>query len=194
MEKYIKNLIVSLAIVISILLLANASVFASQYGEEEEEIDFEFSKKVHFEGDDDWKDRITGVDENDTVEFRIKIKNVGDKEVDEMKIEDFLPDEMFRVGGSGLTEYWNNFEPGETKEFIIEAKVESEEFDRDDDFEKCVVNEAELRYDDDFIDDDFATVCYGTVPEKLPDTGYNSVLAPLGLALIALGSFIKKRS
>ena len=99
---------------------------------------FDISKKVRIEGNDEWKDKVTDVEEDDVVEFKVKVKNEGEVEVDHMKMKDSLPDEMERVGGDGLTEYWEDFEPGETKTFIIRAKVNSEEYDREN-FEKCVV-------------------------------------------------------
>ncbi|KKS10203.1 MAG: hypothetical protein UU64_C0007G0016 [candidate division WWE3 bacterium GW2011_GWF2_41_45] len=67
-----------------------------------------------------------------------------------MKMSDSLPDEMDRVGGSGLTEYWDDFEPGETKTFIIEAEIDSDEFDRDEAFDKCIVNKAKVYWGDEF--------------------------------------------
>jgi LPXTG-motif cell wall-anchored protein len=110
-----------------------------------------------------------------------------------MKMKDSLPDEMERVGGDGLTEYWEDFEPGETKTFIIRAKVNSEEYDREN-FEKCVVNKAKVLYDDDEEGSDTATVCYGdSEVTELPKTGGSSVLyGALGLGLSAFGLTVKK--
>ncbi len=158
---------------------------------------FEIDKKVRVEDEDDsWEDKVMDVAEDDVVEFRIKVKNKSDEEADDfddMKIEDFLPDEMYRVGGSGLTEYWDDFEPGESKTFKIKAKVEKDEYDRDKDFEKCVVNKVELTWDDEFEGSDTATVCYGDEDIKeLPDTGSNEIVALLGAGMILAGILIKK--
>jgi LPXTG-motif cell wall-anchored protein len=111
-----------------------------------------------------------------------------------MKMEDELPDEMERTGGSGLTEYWDNFEPGDTKEFIIKAKVDASEYDRKN-FEKCIVNKAELRYGNKFEGADTATVCYSdSKPKELPKTGAEStaLFAVLGLVTTASGLVMKK--
>jgi hypothetical protein len=110
-------------------------------------------------------------------------------------MEDFLPSEIERVGGDGLTEYWEDFEPGETKTFYIDAEIDSDEFDRDN-FDKCVVNKAEVRYKDKFEGADTATVCYGTDEESeitsLPQTGFADTAIPMGLGLLAVGLILKR--
>lgn len=158
---------------------------------------FEIDKDVRVEDEDeDWEDKVTDVAEDDIVEFRIKIKNKSDDEVDSfdnMKIEDFLPDEMERTGGDRLTEYWDDFDPGETKTFYIEARVDEDEYDREVNFEKCVVNRVELRWDGDYQGSDTATVCYGDEEiTELPDTGANEIVALIGFGLIAAGIIVRK--
>ncbi len=157
---------------------------------------FEIDKDVRLEGGDDWEeDKITDVSKDDVIEFRVKIKNRSDEEsnsFDDMKMEDFLPDELIREGGSGLTEYWDDFEPGETKTFVIKAVIDEDEFDRDDNFEKCVVNKAEVRWDDNFEGSDTATVCYGNgEPTELPKTGFVSNLGILGIGLLVAGLAVR---
>jgi uncharacterized repeat protein (TIGR01451 family) len=154
---------------------------------------FDIEKKVRKEGDDSWKDKVTGVDEDEVVEFKIKVKNEGEVDVDDMKMSDKLPKEMERVGGDGLTEYWDDFEAGETKTFVIKAKVKDSEYDRKN-FEKCVVNKAEVLYDGEDEASDTATVCYSdSEPTELPKTGGSSLLyGVLGLGLTAVGVSAKK--
>ncbi|OGC57414.1 hypothetical protein A2976_04350 [candidate division WWE3 bacterium RIFCSPLOWO2_01_FULL_41_9] len=154
---------------------------------------FEIEKEARIGDSGDFKDKVTGVEEDDTVHFRIRIKNVGDIEVDEMKYEDFLPEEMERVGGNGLTEEWNDFEPDERVEFIIKAKIKESEFDRKN-FDKCIVNKVELTYKDDFEGSDTATVCYSEVTD-LPETGAGSTVAVtlLGLGLAVAGTLSKRK-
>ncbi len=157
---------------------------------------FEIKKQVRIEGENKWKDKVTDVEEDETVEFLIEVKNVGEVGVDNMNYKDFLPDEMERTGGEGLTEDWDGFDPGETVKFIIEAKVKSGEYD-DEDFEKCVVNKVELYYGDKFEGADTATVCYGNEEiTELPETGpaSNVGLALSGLGLIALGTLVKRKA
>ena len=155
---------------------------------------FKIRKKVRIEGDDSWKDKVTDVKKGEVVEFRIEIQNTGEIEVDKMKMSDNLPDELNKTGGSGLTEEWDNFEPGESKRFIIKAKINDSEFDTKN-FEKCIVNEAKAKQDKKDVGSDSATVCYGngTITE-LPKTGAesNMILGLVGAGLVSLGLFVKK--
>lgn len=180
-----------------LLTLSTGSAFADQYGCEDCNTRFKITKEVRIKGDNTWKDKVSDVKEGETVEFRITIKNrSGDDadEADNLKMEDFLPDEMKRIGGSGLTEYWSDFEPGETKKFTIEARIKSSEFDKTVKFEKCVVNKAELRWDGDFEGSDTATVCYGNiVPSELPKTGPESAITLSGLGLVTAGLITRKK-
>jgi hypothetical protein len=165
---------------------------------------FEIEKEVRLEGDNTWRDKVyidlTDEDENDKdIEFRIKIKNLSDEETedeidfDNMKMKDLLPNELDRIGGTGLTEYWDDFEPGETKEFIIRVELEDDERDREGEFEKCVVNKAEAYWDGEFEGSDTATVCYSNKEvTELPDTGALSTLTLVGFGLITAGALIKK--
>jgi hypothetical protein len=157
---------------------------------------FEIDKDVRIEGDSEWEeDKVTGVKKGEIVEFRIKIKNLSDEgagSFDKMKMEDFLPEELIREGGSGLTEHWDDFEANETKTFVLKVKIDSDEFDRKDNFEKCVVNKAEVRWDGKFEGSDTATVCYGNgEPTELPKTGAVSELAIVGLGLLTAGILVK---
>ncbi|MBP7927840.1 hypothetical protein KAZ57_01700 [Patescibacteria group bacterium] len=145
----------------------------------------------------DWEDKITDVEEGDIFEFRIIIKNESDDEADtfnNMKMSDDFPDELEKLDGAGFTEYWDDFEPGEEHTFYIKAKVNSDEFDRDDNFENCVVNKAEVKWGDEFEGADTATVCYGdSEVTELPQTGALSYLTLTGVSMIVSGAFLKKK-
>jgi len=157
---------------------------------------FELIKDVRIEGDNTWKDKVIDVKEGEVIEFRIRIENLGEIAVDDMKMTDFLPDELERIGGDGLTEEWNDFEVGETVTFVIEARIRSEEFDREDNFEKCVVNKAEVRYDGTLEGADTATVCYGNEEiTELPETGATATEAMtiFGLASTGFGLILKRK-
>lgn len=199
-----KIAVFSLLLLVSVFVTSSNKVEASEcstgyYGGGEDcfkNKSFRVTKEVRVEGDNEWKDKVVDVEPDETVEFRIKVKNVGEVGVDDMKYEDFLPDELERVGGSGLTEYWDNFDPGDEVKFTIEAKIDEDEFDNDKDFEKCVVNKVELYYDDAFEGSDTATVCYGDAEiTELPETGPTStvVLALSGFGFLAAGTLVKKR-
>ena len=195
MNKSTAKKLIALVTIASFMFINGASVYAN-YGGGEVNKRFRVTKKVRLEGDNSWKDKVTNVKEGEVVEFKITVENLSDEEADEfdnMKIEDFLPDELYRVGGSGLTEYWDNFGSGEEKKFTIEVKVESNEYDRDVEFEKCIVNKVELEWDGEFEGSDTATVCYGNEePSELPKTGYTSSLAITGLVTLVAGLVAKK--
>lgn len=206
-KKITQNLIGSLVLIATMVVLSTGVVYAkskdnceSHYGGGKTCLvnkRFKIEKWVKVKGDDSWKDKVTDVDEDDTILFKIKIKNLsddeGDFDFDNMKMKDFLPDELERIGGDGLTEEWDDFEPGEERTFEIEAEIDEDEFDRDDDFEKCVVNKAEVRWDGEFEGADTATVCYGDEePKELPKTGSVPFDAITGVGLITAGLVLKK--
>ena len=198
-----KNLILALVAVAIFSMVGAGVAYASNcestYGGGETCIynkRFQIDKDVRIAGDEDWEeDKVTGLHKDEIVEFRIKVKNISDEgtgDFDDMKMEDFLPDELEKVGGSGLTEEWEDFKHGDVRIFYITAKVDSDEFDRSDNFEKCVVNKAEVRWDGDFESSDTATVCYGNgEPTELPKTGAVSDLAIVGVGLLTAGLLIK---
>lgn len=160
---------------------------------------FKIEKKVRIGDSGDWKSKVTGVDKDEMIEFHVKITNMSDNEgnidFDNMKMTDKLPDELTRTGGDGLTEYWDNFKPGETKSFTIKAKVNSDEYDRQENFEKCVVNKASVRWGEEFEGSDTATVCYSnSEPKELPKTGHESIMAIAGLGLVVSGLLISKKT
>ncbi|MFA6982073.1 MAG: hypothetical protein WC243_03570 [Patescibacteria group bacterium] len=199
MNKNIALKLIGIVLFVVLAVVSSKSVYAdceSNYGGGETCVynkSFKITKQVRLEGNDTWKDKITDVEEGDVIEFKIKIENTGEVDVDDMKMKDELPDELEKVGGSGLTEEWDDFESDETKTFIIKAKVEDDEFDKEN-FDKCVVNKAEVRYDGEFEGADTATVCYGNGDiTELPETGVSTLgLGFTGFGLITVGSLIKR--
>ena len=213
-----KTLNKSMIVILSLFVLAGLSVASktvyadctTEYGGGQNCVfnkRFEIKKEVKLCDKDgnncssDWKSKVTGVKKDQIVLFRIKVKNLSDKEAknlinfDDMSMKDFLPREMTRVGGDGLTEDWNDFQPGETKDFIIKAVVKSDEYDKDEKFTKCVVNKAEVRWKGKFEGSDTATVCFGNeTPTELPKTGadMNSIFGLIGAGLIGAGVAVKK--
>lgn len=210
--KNAKKLILTAFAVVAFLTATSQGIVAfadeceSQYGGGEKCLvnkRFEIDKKVRLcdkngENCSEWKDKVTDVEKGDKVQFKIKIKNLSDEEAseitdfDDMKMKDNLPDELYWVDGDGLTERWDNFDPGESKTFEFTAKVDASEYDLEN-FEKCVVNKASVYWDDKFEGADTATVCYGNRPlTELPKTGGEAWLALGGFALILGGLVLKK--
>lgn len=206
MFKAAKKLIVLLSVIfIGSFVMADLDpVYAgceSTYGGGEECVfnkNFRVRKKVRFEveDDDDARDKIIDVEKGEVIVFEIEIKNTGEVDVDDMSMEDFLPDELKFLDSEGLTEEWDDFEPGDKKKFEIRVKVKDSEYDRDDDFEKCVVNKVEIEYDGDFEGSDTATVCYGDAEiTELPETGAGTgvTLVIAGIGLVVVGILVRKR-
>jgi LPXTG-motif cell wall-anchored protein len=205
MKNTINKLIVSAFVVTLVSFAGTTKAFADSncdavYGGGENcnfDRKLKITKEVRIKGETDWKDKVTGVTKNDVVEFKITIKNKSDDGADKfsrLKMEDFLPKEMYWVGGSRTTEFKDDFKPGDSKSYVIEAKVYSWEYNKEVKFEKCVVNKAELRKSDEFMGSDTATVCYGNItPSELPKTGAESLVALSGLGLVTAGLVVRKK-
>jgi LPXTG-motif cell wall-anchored protein len=213
---FIANLIVSFIAVSTVTVLFPQNVSANSDADCEENYGggetcivnkrFKIEKWVRLEGEKkdksckEWNDEVTidltDNDEKDKyVEFCIRVKNMsdeyGDLDFDDMKMKDSLPEELKRTGGDGLTEEWDNFDPGETKEFRIKVRIDEDELDRDGEYEKCVVNKASVYWKGNKEGTDTATVCwkdYKKEIKELPKTGSESALAGIaGLAVASLG-------
>jgi hypothetical protein len=205
------KLIISSALVVAVLLVARTDVYADDhcednYGGGENCVynkRFRIEKEVRLEGDDSWRDKVTidltDGDENDKyIEFRIKIKNLSDDEADKyidfdnMEMKDKLPDVFDKIKGD-LSVDWDDFEPGDEKEFKIRVELDEDEIDRNGDYEKCAVNKASVYWDDEFEGSDTATVCWTNEGEVLglPDTGAVANLAIAGFGLLTTGALLK---
>ena len=220
-KSFLANLILSFVAVTAVAALFSQKVLADDDADCEENYGggetcivnkrFKIEKWVRLEGEKkdksckEWDDEVTidltDNDEKDKyVEFCIRIKNMsddyGDLDFDDMKMKDSLPEELHRIGGDGLTEEWDNFDPGETKEFKIKVRVDEDELDRDGEYEKCVVNKAAVYWDGNKEGSDTATVCwkdYDKEIKELPRTGAESALAGVaGLAVASFGLALRK--
>lgn len=197
-KQWRQNIMTTLmAISMVYLTTSTFSVYADTYGGGETEKSIKIVKEVRLEGDTNYKDKvfIDLTDENEKgkeIYFRITITNTGD-DLENLKMEDFLPSELDKIAGN-LTEEWSKLSSGEVKTFIIKASLKGSEIKEDKDYEKCVVNKAELRQDGDFMGSDTATVCYGNKPQKLPETGFWAMPGFAGLGMASLGGLLKLKS
>lgn len=200
------NMLIVPVVFAGLLVAGKADVLAnddcdSTYGGETCEEDLGFSKEVRFvdEDDEDSEDKITKVKEDDTVVFVIRVTNEGETTFEDLEVKDSLPDALYRVGGDELKETRHDLKPGEEWFIRIQAKIKSEEFDKEN-FEKCVVNKAELYIDGDKERKDTATVCYGKgeiteLPKTGADAGILSTIAGLGFVTLGtITSLIKRKS
>lgn len=165
--------------------------------EREEDIDVDKKVRIYDEDLDDdegFSDKVTDVEEGDILEFKIKVKNKGD-DIEDIDVKDSLPNELKMVSGED-SEHYDEIKAGESESFRFKAKVKDSEFDRDDSFEKCVVNKVKVKQGDETKASDTATVCYGDSEiEELPSTGSGAALvAAVGSAVSGLGLYLKKRN
>ena len=129
--------------------------------------------------------------------FKLKVKNVGDDTLYNVRIYDNLPSFLFFTGETPREFKIDNLNPGETKEFEVKTRVVAESqlvADR-----ICGVNTAEVWADNDQHDKDTSEVCatkkvlgVSTLPETGNNTlflvfGVSLVIAMLGFALIWVG-------
>lgn len=134
---------------------------------------------------------------SDNITFRLKVKNVGNETLHNVKIYDNLPSFLFFTGETPHDFTIDNLNPGDAREFEVKTRVIADsqiEADR-----ICGVNTAEVWADNNQHDKDSSEVC---VTKKvlgvstLPQTGVNwpsffiitsAFTALVGIALIKLG-------
>lgn len=191
------------AVGLSFLIFRNAAATedwtGSVYGEKTVRYYFNVNKMVSKREGDGWTgptDKVTGLKDGDLVQFRIEVTNNGDETVNDVWVNDFLPDELKQYSGD-VEWKLDNFKPGETRVFTFEAKVEA----KSDVSSACVVNKAVVRYENKDAASDSVEVCYGkegevlgAAAEALPATGLelnNAFLAlttAAGMILIGFGA------
>jgi uncharacterized repeat protein (TIGR01451 family) len=104
-----------------------------------EKTKYPIDKKIRSVGDTQYYDNIESSNktlyENDVIEFQIKIENISDEVVSNIKIEDFLPKYLtliFYPGTFNEDQYiieWNidKLEARESKTYLIRAKINDSE-------------------------------------------------------------------
>lgn len=176
---------------------------------------FKIKKYVRLEGDKTWRDEINidlnDSDENDKkIEFKVEVTaevsdghnvDLSNITFDDLKMKDSWPEELKFLDESDddLKEEWDDFKAGDKKTFHFTGKIQSDERNKEGEFEKCVVNKASLYYKDDFQASDEAVVCYKktgdvlgtTTVAELPKTGFLPLPAILGMVLLSTGSLLK---
>lgn len=173
------------------LLTAQADCSGSYYGSSScSDSGYDLTKRVS-KGDNEPKEKITGVRKGDVFKYTFKIENKTD-ETKTLKLVDNLPNELERVGGIGFTEEVT-LEKNSSTKITMDVKVKDSEFENKKDFEKCVVNTAHLYKEDARKETSSATVCYGEGTAKsLPQTGPSEVLGILGIISTGAGLLIRR--
>lgn len=202
-----------------------------QYGGGEEcyeydDSDLKVEKEVWNPKIDDWASNIEPEDSSDaylfdpeeTIKFRIKVKNVGDITIEDINLKDILPSYVKYSSGDGDGEDGNtkvefdefDLDPGESESFEFKAEVADDGILPKDDY-LCLTNiakaEGTVEDTDDELDDvDYANFCIDLpgikskeTISKLPTTGtfdegkekYILILS-LSAGLMLIGYGVKK--
>lgn len=125
---------------------------------------------------------------SEVVEFKLTIKNIGDDTLHNVNVVDTLPHFLFFTEKTPSTFHFDTFNPGETVERFVEARVVSESQLKVD--SDCNVNTATATSDENQNDKDIASLC---VTKKvlgvstLPKTGPSNTFLILSLSAVAGG-------
>lgn len=196
-------------LVIVCMILAAPFVWANyQYGGEVPERQIIIDKKIKaVNKGGEWVDNLFAEEftyvASEKVDFRVVVKNSGEEDLNNIKVIDYLPGEVYFVSGPG--EYkadghqaeWtiDHLNSGEEKEFYLEARVvESEKLVSRDPF--CMLNRVRAEAETGESDEDTAQLCVETriLGVELPPTGINLVLPGfLAVSISTLGLFLKKK-
>lgn len=200
----IKNILVIVSALI-VVFLSQTKVLAHQYGEVEVTKDISINKKVWLpeeardEDDNEWVDNIFAskykFSPEQEVIFKVIVKNTGDKNLENIKFRDILPNYLKHI--SGDLEATFNLDVGQTREFdeIKTQVVASNDLPNNQGI-YCVVNTAEVQLDDE-VDRDTAQICiekkegevlgFAALPEAGPE---HSALILGGSLILALAGWV----
>ncbi|MAG59839.1 hypothetical protein CMO96_03575 [Candidatus Woesebacteria bacterium] len=130
----------------------------------------------------------------DEITFRLKIKNVGDDNLDKVDVTDSLPSQLTLVSGSTSFEI-KDLGVGKSEEREIKVKVSQDALPSDKSL-ICIVNTAEVRSGDNH-DRDTSQVCLEkkvgkkVEPKALPEAGAENWLIAFGsLFVLAIGMYL----
>lgn len=149
----------------------------------------------------EWRDNLVHVTSDkffkpqDLVEYRIKVKNVGDVDFATVILTDTLPSQLELVEGS-LSQELKNLKVNEEREIFIKAKVKNADQLGNSNTNCDIANTAKA-VSGDQSDQDTAKVCVQKFPETakaLPKAGPEDFYLILGLSILAstLGFFVYK--
>lgn len=180
------------------LVFATTSVMASETSSHpviRKGVSAEITKEVRKlpNGKFDWK--AEDVKKGEKVEFRITVRNTGDTELRDLKVNDLLPSEL--VSNDSLAFTIDTLKVNESKEFFVTATVKDSEFG-DGKAGKCVINRATLKFNDKELSDT-AVVCWGNGvlgATKLPETGpiETLVMTVTGLISAISGLVVRRKA
>lgn len=206
-----KILLTPLMVVAGLGLLTPKAEACYMYGNGEPSRQIIVDKQVKPDRWNDWKDNLSAdaylFQSDDRVDFKVRVKNTGEDDLDNVEVIDYLPDYVDYVSGPGGATRdgnqvkWNagHFNPGEEKEYTLQVEiVESNLLEGKGNF--CVVNRVRVEAESDESDEDTSEFCIeGTEGKvlgvKLPETGASLALGMIAsLTVAGAGTFIKRKN
>lgn len=186
-----KNFLFANTLIVSLFITLSVNAECGSYGSNScSNSGYNLTKRVSIK-DESAKQKITGIKKGTVFKYTFTIENKTN-ETKTLKLVDSLPKELERVGGIGFTEEVTLAKNSSVK-LYMEVKVKDSEFENKTNFEKCVVNTAELYKDGSKKESSSATVCYGEgVAKNLPETGPNDIFALIGLVFAIAGIVIRQ--
>jgi len=195
-----------LSVLVMLTVFANRPAGAYLYGEEEKKLQILINKMVKSPLEADWHENLSSDERtfasNDYVEFKITVKNIGEKDLTNVRFTDFLPDFVNPVSNPGEFDSSNNqvkwkidkLIPGEEKEFHIKVQVaDSNKLATKSLF--CLVNRSNVDTEEGQSDSDSTHFCVNPqiLGAKLPEAGISLWLSTLiGGGLLGLGIAARK--
>ena len=201
-----KQLVLAIGFLVLSLVTAK-SVQADNYDNRDDGRQIVVDKEIKATSQENWHENlssntITFASEN-YLEFKIKIKNTGDKELKNIKVIDNLPHEVKPIEHPGdynqdnhnITWHIDQLDKGEENEFYLKVQIK-----HDNNLEQgrlvCPRNRAEARSETNEYDSDSASFCIDTRilgAETLPEAGNGTLIATLiAGSIIGLGFFARK--
>lgn len=195
---------------IGVLLMLALSLFvwapradAYMYGEEQPTSQLVVDKRIKTTTISNWQDNLPAsqvtLKEGDLVDFKIIIKNTGDKELKNIRVTDYLPSYLEFIFGSAKPNdqreiNWtiDKLSPGKEKEFRIRTKISgSNQANTEGTF--CLMNKSRAEAETGEADEDTASFCL-LAAKKLPQAGsHNLALGTLIIGLIgSIGIILRK--
>ena len=159
--------------------------------------ELQVTKKAKIQGKTDFENNIDKVGINDTVLFKIEVKNIGERDVKNISVEDLMPAEFTMIDGE-LTKDIAIVKDGEKFTYYITTKVNETNKSLNGD---CVENQVKVKADfndngnKEKVDSDTTQVCFAKNIKELPATGAESMLAGLfGWGFAGLGLYLKRKN
>lgn len=194
-----KKLLTIALLTLVLLFVPARKVFGNYYyGGEEEKVDVLIDKEVKDPNSGNFVDNL-GINDykfsaGQEVEFRLTIKNTGDKTLNHLDVKDIFPSYIDFISGPGswdsntrtLSFDFEDLDPGESRDFGLRGKVVVE-----NDLPEgrtCVTNKGQVWANGEY-DEDTAGICIERKVEVLPPTGAGTVVL-LGTLLIGVSSLV----